>query len=218
MNAFKHNGLLFLMGLLISALGSLPLGNLNVMAMSISIVNGRGPALYFALGVLLVEMFYVAATLYLSQQILKYAKGIFYFNLLAASILLGLGVFYLSHYFEDAQKMSVSILPQQQGGTFYQGVFMSAINPAQIPFWLGWNAIAWEKKILEINLQKSFIWVIGIGVGTFLGLLVFIYLGTWLIKYFNADQYLNLILGLMFLGVGCWQCFKLLRNHRRPQP
>ena len=46
-------------GLFISFLGTLPLGTLNLAAMQISISDGIRPALYFALGALLVEIIYV---------------------------------------------------------------------------------------------------------------------------------------------------------------
>src|SRR5258708_40114501 len=53
----------FLWGLLISFLGSLPLGTLNVAAMQIGIQESIQSAIYFSLGSLLVEMIYVRISL-----------------------------------------------------------------------------------------------------------------------------------------------------------
>ncbi|HMW27624.1 MAG TPA: LysE family transporter, partial [Ferruginibacter sp.] len=54
---------IFLWGLLISFLGSLPLGTLNIAAMQIGIQESVANALYFSLGSLLVEMIYVRISL-----------------------------------------------------------------------------------------------------------------------------------------------------------
>ncbi|MFM6923983.1 MAG: LysE family transporter, partial [Ferruginibacter sp.] len=53
----------FLWGLIISFLGSLPLGTLNVAAMQIGIQENITNALYFSVGSLLVEMIYVRISL-----------------------------------------------------------------------------------------------------------------------------------------------------------
>src|SRR5262245_43307357 len=49
--------------LFISFLGTLPLGTLNIAAMQIAYTDGIRPALYFALGVLSVEIIYVRISL-----------------------------------------------------------------------------------------------------------------------------------------------------------
>src|SRR6266576_1087941 len=54
---------IFLIGMFISFLGSLPLGTLNVAAMQISITDGYTQAILFSLGSLLVEMIYVRVSL-----------------------------------------------------------------------------------------------------------------------------------------------------------
>ncbi|MEO6704624.1 MAG: LysE family transporter, partial [Ginsengibacter sp.] len=54
---------IFFWGLIISFLGSLPLGTLNVAAMQISVQESIRNAVYFSLGSLLVEMVYVRISL-----------------------------------------------------------------------------------------------------------------------------------------------------------
>ena len=54
---------IFFTGLLISFLGALPLGTLNVAAMQISVSDGIVPAFYFGFGALLVEIIYVRLSL-----------------------------------------------------------------------------------------------------------------------------------------------------------
>jgi len=54
---------IFLWGMLISFLGSLPLGTLNIAAMQIGIQESIKDAIWFSLGSLLVEMIYVRISL-----------------------------------------------------------------------------------------------------------------------------------------------------------
>ncbi len=54
---------IFFVGMLVSFVGSLPLGTLNIAAMQIAINNGVVPALEFAVGMLLAEIVYVRLSL-----------------------------------------------------------------------------------------------------------------------------------------------------------
>ena len=53
----------FFWGLLISFLGTLPMGTLNIMAMQIGIQESTQNAIFFVFGTLLVEMIYVRISL-----------------------------------------------------------------------------------------------------------------------------------------------------------
>src|SRR5437763_15118348 len=53
----------FFWGMIVSFLGSLPLGTLNILAMKISVEEGVRNAIYFSLGSLLTEMVYVRVSL-----------------------------------------------------------------------------------------------------------------------------------------------------------
>src|SRR5687767_10344953 len=65
---------IFLTGMLVSFLGSLPLGTLNIAAMQISVTDGISPALWFSLGSLLVEIIYVRLSLVAMDWVRKQEK------------------------------------------------------------------------------------------------------------------------------------------------
>ncbi len=60
--------------MLVSFLGSLPLGTLNVAAMQISISDGVVPAMLFSAGSLLVEIVYVRLSLVAMDWVRKQEK------------------------------------------------------------------------------------------------------------------------------------------------
>ena len=65
---------IFFTGMLVSFLGSLPLGTLNIAAMQISISDGITAAMLFSAGSLLVEIIYVRISLVAMDWIRKQEK------------------------------------------------------------------------------------------------------------------------------------------------
>ncbi len=70
----------FLAGLIVSFLGSLPLGTTNVAAMQLSIDRGLLPAFYFSLGSLTVELIYVRLSLFAVDWLTRRQKFMRYLN------------------------------------------------------------------------------------------------------------------------------------------
>ena len=83
---------IFFTGMLVSFLGSLPLGTLNIAAMQISITDGHRPALGFAAGILLVEIIYVRSSLVAMDKIRKQEKVLKALEWITLLIVVGLAV------------------------------------------------------------------------------------------------------------------------------
>src|SRR4051794_1589600 len=54
-----------------------------------------------------------------------------------------------------------SIVPAESKGAFFSGMLLSALNPLHIIFWLGWNTVLIEKKILQKSKGNYSIYTIG---------------------------------------------------------
>ena len=94
---------------------------------------------------------------------------------------------------------------------FLLGMMMSAINPAQIPFWFGWSTVLFTKKILLPQKKHYNSYILGIGLGTLLGNSVFIFGGKWLVQRIaNSQAYLNWIIGSIFAITAVIQLIKIL--------
>ena len=199
-------------GLLISFLGSLPLGTLNVAAMQIGIQESIKDAIYFSLGSLLVEMIYVRISLmgvdWIRKQE-KLMKAMEWFTLIII-IALAVGSF-IAATSEGGEAKNVML--QNNMHRFLLGMFMCAINPVQIPFWFGWSTVLFTKKILEPVKMQYNIYIIGIGIGTLLGNFVFIFGGKWLVQRItNSQQYLNWVIGGIFTLTAVIQLIKMIRH------
>ncbi|MFI5205870.1 MAG: LysE family transporter, partial [Candidatus Paceibacterales bacterium] len=178
---------IFFWGLVISFLGSLPLGTLNVAAMQIGIQESIKNAMYFSLGSLLVEMIYVRISLVGIDWVSKQAKLMKIMEWLTLVIILALatGSFIAAARGNGSAK---NVLLQNNMHRFLLGMFMCAINPVQIPFWFGWSTVLFTKKILSPVHAQYNTYIIGIGIGTLLGNCVFIFGGKWMVQRIANSQ------------------------------
>jgi threonine/homoserine/homoserine lactone efflux protein len=201
---------IFCWGLMISFLGSLPLGTLNIAAMQIGIQESIKDAMYFSLGSLLVEMIYVRISLVGIDWVRKQEKLMKAMEWVTLAIIIALAAgSFIAAAGSGANEKNV--LLQNNMHRFLLGMFMCAINPVQIPFWFGWSTVLFTKKILEPKKSQYNSYIVGIGVGTLLGNCVFIFGGKWMVnRIANSQQYLNWIIGTIFAITAIIQLIKIL--------
>lgn len=205
----------FFWGMLISFLGSLPLGTLNVTAMQIGIQESIANAMYFAVGSLLVEMIYVRLSLVGIDWVRKQARVMKVMEWITLVIILALAVgsFWAATKGAGDQK---NIILRNTTHRFLLGMFMCAINPVQIPFWFGWSTVLFSKKILVPDRGLYNVYIVGIGIGTLFGNCVFIFGGKWMVhRIANSQQYLNWVIGGIFALTAIIQLIRMLR-HKDP--
>ncbi len=198
--------------MIISFLGSLPLGTLNIAAMQIGIQESIKDAMYFSVGSLLVEMVYVRLSLVGIDWVRKQDKlmKIMEWVTLVIIIALAVGSFIAASKSGGGTK---NVLLQNNMHRFLLGMFMCAINPVQIPFWFGWSTILFTKKILEPKHDQYNSYIVGIGLGTLAGNCVFIFGGKWMVqKIANSQQYLNWVIGGIFALTALIQFIKMMRH------
>ncbi|HZI68537.1 MAG TPA: LysE family transporter [Hanamia sp.] len=187
----------FSWGLMVSFLGTLPLGTLNIAAMQISVQESVANAILFAVGALTVEMIYVRVSLVGINWVRKQKKLFRWMEWLTVAIVLALAI----GSFAAAMKPhpAKNVVLNNNLNRFVLGAMLSAINPMQIPFWFGWSTVLFTKNILKPKNSFYNIYIIGIGLGTLLGNCVFIFGGKWMVGKMNGNQNLiNWIIGGVF--------------------
>lgn len=201
----------FFWGMLISLLGTIPLSPLNVAALQISLQEGVRNAMYFSVGTLVTEMIYVRISLIGINWIQKQKK---LFKWLEWFIFILIVAFAAGSFFASAQKHATqNVILNNNINRFSLGVFMSAVNVMQIPFWLGWSTVLFSKKILMPQKAYYNIYTVSIGVGTFLANCIFIFGGVFIAQKLNTSQHtMNLILGWIFTATAAIQLIKILRS------
>ena len=202
----------FYWGLFISFLGTLPLGTLNITATQIAVQESITQAVYFATGCLITEMLYVRLSLvginWVRRQV-KLMKAMEWITLLIM-LALATGSFIAATKGAAGEK---NVVLNNNMPRLLLGIFMSALNPVQIPFWFGWSTVLFQKGVLMADNKHYNIYISGIGAGTLLGNFVFIFSGKWIISNIaNSSAYLNWIIGSIFSITAIIQFVKMLSH------
>ena len=202
---------IFFVGLLISFLGSLPLGTLNIAAMQIGIGEGAWHAIQFSLGSLFAEMIYVRLSLVAMDWV---RKREFFFKVLEWVTLVIVVILAISSFYAAIKPgVRENVVLSSTLPKIILGFSMSAVSPAQIPFWFGWSTVLLSKKILlPKNIHYNF-YIAGIGLGTLSGNCLFIFGGRLVAdKLENSHQTINWIIGGIFLVTAIIQIWKMTKK------
>ena len=200
----------FFWGMLISFLGCLPLGTLNITAMQIGLKESIKDALLFSLGCLLVEMVYVRLSLIGIEWIRKQIKLMRIMDWITLVIIVALAVGSFMAALKGGGNQRNEVLNNNMH-RFLLGMFMSAISPTQIPFWFGWSTVLFQKGTLQPVKAQYNSYIIGIGLGTMLGNSAFILGGRLIVKNIaNSQSYLNWFIGGVFAITAVIQVIKMI--------
>ena len=181
---------IYLTGFLISFLGSLPFGTLNITAFNIAAYRSFSEAVYYSLAVVLIELIVVRITLKFSKRI-NFEGGLISLALpVAAAVLLYLSI----SGFISAGKIGASgiqpiILPLVKSA-FVLGLVLSLSNPLHFPFWIGWNGVLKAKGKLNDEKGMYVSYLCGIGLGSLAALILYILAGKYLIGGNNRFHFL----------------------------
>lgn len=196
-----------LAGLLISLLGALPFGVLNITAFRISNAYGIQAAFIFTSGVVLVELAYLRLTLFGSQWLSK-QPWLDKLPWLGVLIFTAMTLHSCWNIFSPAENLNEVLYADH---FFLEGVLLSAINPLQIPFWLAWNTVLTSKRILLTDRLHYNYYLVGAGLGTTAGLGVFIASG-WLLSGNSMDQtWVNIGIAALYTGCLIFQVTRLCK-------
>lgn len=199
-----------LLGLLLSFLGQLPLGTMSITATQIAVQENFSNAWKYSLGVAIIEMIYLRIVLAGVDWIMDHKLFFEILGWLTVVLFLVLGIlgFIAARKQQDDKK---ALLLNNTINRFFLGVSMSALNPAQIPFWFVWSSYFMSVKLLNPNFTEFNLFTIGAGAGTICGLAVYMYGGNWLVTKMNtSNRTLNKIMGVIFIIAAVAQCYRMI--------
>lgn len=200
----------FLLGLILSFFGQLPLGTMSMTATQIAVQEDFKNAWMYSFGVALIEMVYLRAVLSGIEWILRNPLFFELFNWLALIFFLTLGV--LSFISANRQDPGgKALLLKNKLNRFLLGMSMSALNPAQIPFWFIWTGYFLNMGWLPAGTSYFNFFTLGSGIGTLGGLAVYMYGGNWLVSKWNtSNRVLNRVMGLVFILAALLQLSRII--------
>jgi len=199
----------FFSALLISFLGQLPFGNMNLTATQLAVQEGYKNAWKYATGIVLVEMIYLRLALTAMDWIVEHRVIFDFMNWLTVVVFLALGIFSLVMARRQTTNKK-GLLLNNKLDRFLLGVSVSAINPAQIPFWFIWSTQLIQSRVLHTTFLDFNFFTGGAAIGSLSGLVVYIYGGKWVIEKMKAsNKQLNTFMGIVFILAALWQLYNI---------
>ena len=200
----------FLWGFAISFLGQLPLGTMSITSTQIAVQENFRNAWKYAIGVAIVEIIYLRFTLSGVDWIRQHDLFFKILGWLTVVVFLALGVVSFVTA-RKQQKEKKALLLDNNINRFFLGLSMSALNPAQIPFWVIWSSYMMETNRLQSDFIDFNVFTIGCGTGTIVGLALYMYGGNWLITKMNAStKTLNVVMGVIFIIAALAQLYRMI--------
>lgn len=203
-------------GFLVSFIGSIPLGYLNVIGFEIYSKLGMNSLIFFLFGVIFVEMFVIYFTLIFAKQLVNNKKLLKIIDFFAIFFLLIIGYSFYS---------TANQLIEQQGilekyamySPFLIGVFLSGINFLQVPFWTGWNLYLINGNCISIVKKLKLYYIAGTLIGTFMGMLSLVLLLNTLAQNTTSfSKYvIPVVIPLFFVVLALVQIVKVYKKYFR---
>ncbi len=197
--------------MIISFLGSLPLGILNLLVTYVTVSNGVLAALSFAAGCILSELIFVWLLLISLNRVSNRQKLFRVLEWITVVIILIMAGFSIKAAL--MQTGFTSAMPATINHPFWSGVLISAVDPMKIPFWFLWSTCLISNRVLIMQKNYFIYYITGIGIGSFLGFWIFIYGGNYLIASFKSHQdIINWFVGIILLLTVIIQIYRMYKR------
>ena len=194
---------IFLVGMLISYVGSIPPGAINISVLQYGLRGEKSLALRFGLAACLVEFVYAALTVKFQLLLTQYTIFTEHFQMISALVLFSLGIVSLTKSGKETQAAASAFSPK----AFRKGLLIGAANVVVIPFWLGVTAYLQNSRLIEITWYNLFVYVTGIAVGSFLLMVTVTYLSHRFQSLVENQRIVNKIPGIVFLSMGLYSLY-----------
>ena len=196
----------FIIGVVISFMGSIPPGTLNLAVLQLGMEKKVKAALRFALAVSIIEYPYAWIAVVFEDWITSTPVIVENFQLITAVVMLVIGVFSVW----TARKPSELSIKFNESG-FRRGIVLSILNPMSIPFWIAYTAFLKSQGWIDLTTSwRVHSYVFGTSVGVMILLTLLAFLANRLASYAKDNRVVKLIPGITLLVLGFYALIKYL--------
>lgn len=198
-----------LVGFLVSFLGSLPLGYLNIIGFQIYNEKGIQSLIFYLLGVIAVESIVIYFTLIFAQKLNSNRKLL---QIIEAFTIVFF--FLLAYLFYSQSQRTVSeenyLSAYLTFSAFAVGLICNGLNFMQIPFWLSWNLYVVNANYIDLNKKRQFYYIGGTLIGSFTGIFTIVMVLNYATKSASllSAYLLSAVIPLFFLGMAVYHLVK----------
>ena len=203
-------------GFLVSFIGSIPLGYLNVVGYDVFRKFGINETIFYLLGVISIEFFVIYFTLIFANKLIENKKLLKFIEAFSIIFMFLLAYIFFSSATKETTNQSV-LEKYVDYSPFVVGLILSCLNFIQIPFWTSWNLYLLNGKYIEVSNSRKYFYVLGTVLGTFCGMLVLILSLDYVTNQtdFLAKYLMKAIIPLVFVILGLLQAFKFYKKYSK---
>jgi len=195
----------FGIGFFFSYIGSIPPGSINISVLQLSLSGHVRAAIRFSIVACLVEFVYGFIAVKFQQWILSSPVIEDNFKLIAAVVLILLGIMTLR-----SGKTNNQWVKKLETSGVRKGFLVSIANPLAIPFWIAITAYLRTNHMVSIDSSNQFIYLAGISSGTLALLMTITFLASKASKFIQNQERAKKIPGFVLLGLGVYSLAQLL--------
>jgi threonine/homoserine/homoserine lactone efflux protein len=200
---------MFIFALLLSFIGSLPPGLINLTVVQTAIWRGFRAAWILGFGAAATEYLQALGAIWFTNWFLAHPAVEAGFRWVSAPLFLGFGAYYL--LWAKPQGAVRAEAPVRARGLLLQGIALSLVNLLAIPYWIaycGWMKVA---GYWEAGLWPTLQFAAGVTVGAQLAFGLYAWLGQAMVRSFDAvARWANYLIGIVFLGLGLKMCWAIV--------
>lgn len=202
-------------GFVVSLVGTLPLGYLNLLALQIYISQNLLSTIYFALGIVTIEVIAVRLTLLGAVWLLSKKRLLLYLQLFSVAFMLAFAFYFFTAKTSAAGANMPAINTALH--PFVLGLVANSLNFMQYPFWAGWNIYLINSNKLFPQRPYYYWYLASTMAGTFIGMMLFVFTANYLLSFNThyTSLWINVLFGTLFLLLALLQLRKLYKNRRR---
>ncbi|MDR6762383.1 hypothetical protein J2Y38_002594 [Flavobacterium sp. 2755] len=203
-----------LVGFVVSFLGSIPLGYLNLVGLEIYTKSGLHDLVFFLFGVIVVETFVIYFTLLFAKQLTNNKKLMKIIDFFAVGFMFVLA---FAFYFNFNQETKSNGILQNYliYSPFVIGIILNCFNFLQLPFWASWNLYLLNGKYITIERKLKYYYIAGTLIGVFFGMFsLIVILQTFFQKTNHFSEYIMpVFIPAFFIILGSIQVFKVYKKY-----
>lgn len=207
----KKNPLI--LGFLISLMGSLPLGYINIISLQVLLEKGNWASLSFILGIVSIQYLVLKTINKVAGWLVNQEKLLQFIDVFTILFLFTIALYFMTNIAND-KKISLSLFKLAQY-PFLLAVFLNLLNFIQWPYWSGIYIYLFRTAKLDSQNSTNGIFILGATMGTSLGMFLFAHIGQFLIaaNQIKISASLNTVFMILFLFIAVVQTVKfILKN------
>lgn len=205
-------------GTVISFTGGLPVGIINMQVLQFAAIHQLSDAWWLLAGAIVVELLLVSLLVRIMQLVAIPSEWLRILYAAAATFFLLLFVLQVAHVFSasDTQMPQANVL---SSSPFFQGVLLNLLNPLPVTFWAAWITVVKSKGLSLSTAIGATSFVLGVGLGSVLSFVPYLFLGSYLMAGIHQFSLLNqLVLAALYLFVASSltiKFFKVRKLHKK---